>query len=466
MSQVFRLSLKPEVTKDINGHSLHVLSGVREDLQEQNEPLLLNTSLLDQALTEAASGLNSSKPLDYLLSCWKRVSRAYRSLRSGDAENPRLAVIKEARRLCMSYCIFAVTMPEMFGQDSPSENALAQYLLVDPDSDTGLCHDFLTEAISRFEEDESIKDALVGAAEQLSRDLSKLSLDENYKPYVLGMRNLVRYPKIVEAIVQSPAFLPAVAPQEIETHSILGPFFRLSPMQAEVAQSYFSSPKTRDKSYIVNAQRALRMTLQTHQDELFEIANTIVKTGKEPRERLLDWFAFCMNSNHKRRAMRVDYKTVSSDGFMVNITSCLDRLCDPFMDATFSKIDRIDVNYLRRNPRVTIQDETKINADQKESDAFFEQKVEGTNNFISEVFFLALASHHYGTEAVNSQLSQMSKQVKNMEKEVERFEAERVKYLNVSIEQSSSEVIVAYNHIEPAVPSTFRRKPTEIQGPD
>lgn len=52
---------------------------------------------------------------------------------------------------------------------------------------------------------------------------------------------------------------------------------------------------------------------------------------------MLDWFALCVNVNHKRRAMQVDQKQVSSDGFLVNVTVCLDQLCEPFMDATFSK---------------------------------------------------------------------------------------------------------------------------------
>jgi ubiquitin conjugation factor E4 B len=110
---------------------------------------------------------------------------------------------------------------------------------------------------------------------------------------------------------------------------------------------------------------------------LFELANTIVRAGPAPRERLLNWFALCVNKNHKKRAMRVDPKVVSSDGFMINITSVLDQLCEPFMDARFGKIDRIDVNYLRRNSRVDIQEETKINADQKASDEFYAQSTEG-----------------------------------------------------------------------------------------
>jgi ubiquitin conjugation factor E4 B len=101
------------------------------------------------------------------------------------------------------------------------------------------------------------------------------------------------------------------------------------------------------------------------------------------------------------------------------------------MDATFAKIDRIDVDYLRRSPRVDIKDETKINADQKTSDEFYSHSVDGTNNFISEVFFLTVAAHHYGTEAANTQLSNKERQVKHLEKEIAKMEADRHKFVQV-----------------------------------
>ena len=113
---------------------------------------------------------------------------------------------------------------------------------------------------------------------------------------------------------------------DVEARSTLGPFFRLSPLQGSVALNYFSNPKTRDRSYITNSQKALRMTLATHQEELFDIVNAIVKSSKPARETMLDWFALSVNKNHKRRAMQVDPKTVSSDGFMVNITVSLPSL--------------------------------------------------------------------------------------------------------------------------------------------
>ena len=184
LAHIFRISLKPDVTSDVHGNTLYLAQGVRDDLLEQSQPLLLKTPMLDQALTEAASQLPAgTTPLDYLLNCWKRVSRALRSLRSGDAANPRYQTIKEARRLCMSYCIFAVTMPEMFGQEATG-NPLTRHLLVDPESETGLCTDFLSEAVARFDEDETIRDALVEAAIQLSSELASLTMNDNYRPYI------------------------------------------------------------------------------------------------------------------------------------------------------------------------------------------------------------------------------------------------------------------------------------------
>ena len=389
--------------------------------------------ILEGAITEAASNVSGDKAFEYLLQCFKRVSRAIRGSKYSGPDDPKHGILSETRRLCMSYCIFAITMPEMFGDNVSTSNALVDHLLADPDNDSGICTDFLTEASNRFEEDETIKDAIVGAAEELSRKLSKTSMLEDYQHYIRALRNLIRFPKIVEALTQSPMWLPEnIEPQDVETNSFLGPFFRLSPMHVEVASNYFSAPKTRDRGFIAQGQSAIRTVLRTHQEELFRISNDIVRSGPAQREAILNWFALCVNKNHKKRAMRVDYKTVASDGFMVNVTSVLDQLCEPFMDAQFGKIDRIDVNYLRRNPRVDISDETKINADQKTADDFYAQKAEGTSNFISEVFFLTVAAHHYGTEAAQTRVGMMKKSIERTEKDLEQFEAERHKYVNVS----------------------------------
>lgn len=432
LRHIFRVTLKAEENRDLHGHELKFLASTREDLVATGSTLRLNMEILEGAITEAAGQVSNGKPFEYLLECFKRVSRAIRGTKYRGSEDPKHDILGEARRLCMSYCVFAVTMPEMFGDNVNASNPLVDRLLADPECDSGICTDFLTEASSRFEEDETIKEALVGAAEELSRRLADKSMLADYQYYVRALRNLIRFPKIVEAITQSQAWLPAnIEPQDLEKQTLLGPFFRLSPMQPDMAQNYFSTPTTRDDRFIANAQNALRLTLRNHQLELFQMANEIVRSGPSQREAMLNWFAACVNKNHKKRAMRVDYKTVSSDGFMVNVTSVLDQLCEPFMDARFAKIDRIDADYLRRDPRVDITSETKINADQKASDEFYSHKADGTTNFISEVFFLTVAAHHYGTEAAQTRMDPLKKTVQRMEKDLKQIESEREKYANV-----------------------------------
>ena len=115
LSGIFRLSLDPKVGKDAHGHSLYYVSGVRGDLEDNHESVKLSTAVLDQAVIEAASNLGKTSPLDYLLACWKRVSRLFKSLKPIKAGDLKQGIVKEARRLCMSYCIWAITMPDMFG---------------------------------------------------------------------------------------------------------------------------------------------------------------------------------------------------------------------------------------------------------------------------------------------------------------------------------------------------------------
>lgn len=248
--------------------------------------------------------------------------------------------------------------------------------------------------------------------------------------YYQALRNLVRHGSIAAAITESDFFNHSKDPAQFEKVTLLGPWFRLSPLQANVTMTYFSSPKTRDQGYIANAQRSLRMTQQLISSDLLDVINHLIRASKEARDRVLDWFAAAMNINHKRRAMQVDPELVSSDGFMFNITTCLDQLCEPFMDAAFTKIDRIDADYLHRNSRVDMRDETKINADQHASDAFYSKKVDGTSNFITEIFFLTVAAHHYGSESLTSKLEQLEKDVRQMESTITKFELERHRWLN------------------------------------
>ncbi|KAK1961290.1 ubiquitin elongating factor core [Colletotrichum sublineola] len=426
LSHAFRVTVDPERLTDSHGHKLNFLSEASQELKDNGSPLKLTTAVLDSALLEAVTAVPADKPiLGYLLPCFKRIVRT-----NVVKETPeKREVLEEAKRLCVSNCLFALTIPDLFGRSQPE--SLVSYLLRGHEQDDGVCLDFLREAVKRFPEDEQFPAAFADAMHSISTKLSGLTMENDYKPYINALMSYTKFPALLNAVSQHPNFLTAQkSGAAFEKETILGPFFRISPLQSEVTLTYFPNPRGLDRSRAAPSQDAMRAILRVHQDELFTIANAFIRADTDTRTRVLDWFAAAINANHKRRALQVDPKEVSSDGFMMNLTVILDRFCSPFMDTTFSKVDRIEVEYFRRNPRVDIKEETKLNADQSTSDAFYAKKVEGNSNFITEVFFLTLAAHHYGSEATNSKLKSLERDIKWYEKHLAAMEAERPKVQN------------------------------------
>ncbi|UKZ89853.1 uncharacterized protein TrAFT101_004894 [Trichoderma asperellum] len=431
LSQIFRITVDPHrMTSNQGSHRLTFLPNLNQELNDSGESLKLSVNNLDQAIIEACSSWSPDKPLmHYLLPCWKRAVKAASS--NKQTSGPKLDLHEESKRLCMSNCLFAVTMPVLYGREpNANHDTIAPYLLKGPVDENGICFDFIKEAIKRFDDDEAFPAIFNDAMVKLSTQLSGLSMSDEYKPYVQALLTYTRFPILISNLAKHACFKLPLSPHTIERNTILGPFFRLSPLQPEVIKSYFPGSRTLDKARITNAQDALRMVLRTHQDDLFVITNAFIRAGPDTRNLTLDWFAYILNTNHKRRAIQVDPREVASDGFMMNITTILDRFCEPFMENDFSKIDKIDVRYFRRQPRVDISDETKLNADQAAAEKYYAQKEDGESNFISEAFFLTLAAHHYGSEALNSQLKNLDREIKYLERHLKAMEAERSKLVN------------------------------------
>lgn len=430
LKNVFRLSLDEQRTRDDSGHELYFLAGLKEELAGEGRDLTLHVELLEQAIMEAGTNTGKIPPHNWLFASWKRILRIGRAIKDKTADNKRWEIIQEAKRLCFNWCTLSVTTPDIFNADYDGEKTFADHLMNDPDDEQGIDHDFMLEAVSRWNDDEGIPLLFVAAVENLSARLAGLTMGDDYRPYMALMRRLVTFKPVVIALAESEYFCDkTVATADLETKTTLGPFFQLSPLQAKVTSQFFAGPKTMDQGRVRNAQQSMQMSLRTHQTELFDIVDPFIKASPQSRERVLDWFALTINSNHKRQALRVDKKTVSSDGFMLNVNAILDRLSEPFIDATFSKIDRPQLEYFRRNPRVDISDETKMNATDEESKNFYGKSAEGQNNFISEIFFLTVAAHHYGLESTRKTLQDMDRELKHMEKQVAQFEEERHKYL-------------------------------------
>lgn len=88
---------------------------------------------------------------------------------------------------------------------------------MDQEDDRGVCHEFLTEFISRFAEDDSAKEAMADAISDLSRELAKMSMNDDYKPYVLVSSLNFQAAKILDANQGAGNAKPCTVPSHCPT---------------------------------------------------------------------------------------------------------------------------------------------------------------------------------------------------------------------------------------------------------
>jgi ubiquitin conjugation factor E4 B len=215
---------------------------------------------------------------------------------------------------------------------------LDHLLLIDSEDEGGLPQGVLLEFVTKFEEEPELVERFKDTFRLWSSHLGMLSMNDNYKPYINALGRIAHIKPLAEIFVNMPEFLRDVLPHDIERAMLLGPFFRISPLQPEASSQYFSNAKPKTDVNIRDATSALRMATRALQEQLAQIVTAFCKISDHVRSRVLSFFAKVINANKKRAAINVDHSSVASDAFMINISAVLNRLCEPFMDASFSKV--------------------------------------------------------------------------------------------------------------------------------
>lgn len=91
------------------------LPELSQGLKDSNDPLKLSLDNIDSAIMEAATAWPRQKSLlSYFLPCWSRAQAQKRSP-PRDTNEEKMHVLSEAKRLCISNGLFAVTVPDLFG---------------------------------------------------------------------------------------------------------------------------------------------------------------------------------------------------------------------------------------------------------------------------------------------------------------------------------------------------------------
>ncbi|KZT25406.1 hypothetical protein NEOLEDRAFT_1133784 [Neolentinus lepideus HHB14362 ss-1] len=464
---------------DASEHELIWLKPLAEELAseepQQKQPRSLDAEILDRLLIARleldpqsmsddleflpvlASLPAGQTVFEYLVGCWKRANAARSALTKKNyppSETHRaLTVLDKVRDLLISYAGLTLQEPEMFPQ--PPGRDLGPPELVQPllslsslsapllssssprstlgPSDIEL---FLHDLVRRFEPDGELESVLGPVVQHLLwheclfRPGGIGGGDSSWRGVLGGLEALVAVKPIAVMITKMEAWNPpnATAPT-IETVSLMGPLLRLGVFEREwpqIASSYFSEPEKRTRPDVETSFASLRGTLKSLQSTLFQVFNTIVRASPEARENVLQYFARVVALNRRRAGMQVEPDTVSSDAFMVNLQTILLRFAEPFMDAHYSKIDKIDPQYFAHSNRIDLKEETRVNATSEEAGKWEEEnRGDGTApNFISDIFYLALAMNHYGYQKTIQSYDDLAKTIDDMRRHLDMLQGD------------------------------------------
>lgn len=416
-----------QVTLDPTYERLYYLSQLHEELSTEagsEDTPALTLDNLDRTILARLSDDMNSPPFDFLYDCYNRAEVIERTTRREVSSAPeKQHLLSEIKRLCVSYAGLSVTMPELLETMHTPPDLITRLLRQDQDAH-GLSDPFLRDLVTKFTDEDTLDDFFEPILIGLSRSLQKFSLIDDFYRHFAALRSLLQYSGVVGVLCKSPFFIPDCSAAEIEVKSLLGPFFKISPISAKVADLTFGAIADGNQSQVATGISSLRTSIPVLQNQLFDICNVLVRQSSESRQAVLNYFAQVLKLNKKRHAIQVDAATVSSDGFMVNITAVLNRFAEPFV-SDMSKISKVDVDYLRREPLVDLEGETRLMADENTTQEYYSHRAQGDNNFISHIFFLNVAYHHYGLGATMSAHQKVLEKIRDMQKYKDRMQAEQ-----------------------------------------
>ncbi|KAJ3088787.1 hypothetical protein HK102_007908 [Quaeritorhiza haematococci] len=483
LEYIFKSTLDSAVASQKQYTHLQTLA---EELESESTPLKQRGSMLERiiyarlSMPENANTSPITPPLfDYLVGCWKRVGEIRRHVnglveRGGngpakEVAKSRLGVLESVRTLVVSYSGLVV-MPGMSDSFPQPEKITAmgpgyvaeKLLQKNPeDVERDIPREFLDDFVKRFEED-GLEDLFGPILTSVSAEMRTQSIVKDYQTPLRVISLLTSY-KPVAAMMSTLSNWnpPNTTARTFEIITLLGPFFgrpsAFPTSDPDIGKTYFASSNPfggaglghsgpdidgfsigdRNPGDVRASTTTLRGVVANVQTGLYNMSMSIIKASPAAREGVLDYIATAIAKNLARGKMHVERQEVSTDGFMYNILGVCLKLADPIMDPRYSKLHLIDPHYFKHpKSRLDISELTRINADKETADEYFksflaaQQQNPGawlstSPNFVSDVFYLTLAAHHYGLLSTIRYYQQFVRGVEDFREQVEAMRNER-----------------------------------------
>ncbi|GAA5972811.1 hypothetical protein JCM11641_003951 [Rhodosporidiobolus odoratus] len=441
-------------------------------------PSLLDSTSDPEVLTVLAALPPQQTLFEYLAGCWKR-ERTERlrvlAAKKGEEEEvrERVARLEEVKGLVVSYLGLVLGETSVFPQDHITNKTLGPFELsplllpslpipatlpLTPSDAPSLLQDLSVRFLPSAENDHEdtftplllplltswntfllATKADIGSTGPITTPVPSSLNGVTWREILQAYQSLTESRQVANWMTGTEEFDPTggqgIRAEMVEYRGLLGAVTRLGAYPdgaPNLAQSYFPNPSDTPKGNIDSATASLRGVVRGVQSSLFSLHSSLLRSSPTSRSSVLSYLSRIASLNAKRAAMRVDPRTVSSEGFVGNLHAVLLGLCGPFMGGPGGggKIDKIDPYYYRHPAAlIDVKEETKINATKEESDKWFSDVAMDAPepNFISHTFYLTAQYLHIGPmhaikehKAISQQISHMQRQLREMEEEVNR----------------------------------------------
>ncbi|EJU03146.1 hypothetical protein DACRYDRAFT_21436 [Dacryopinax primogenitus] len=390
---------------------------------------------------------------EYLIGAWKRANSARSALLRRNYEPSVVAaaleLLEELKRLIVSYAGFNLQDPTgMFPE--PEGKHVGAIELVHPllqlnalplnAPPTALSpadlEGFVIDLAKRFEGDglEEIMGPVIGGVMNVLKDYQVEMpniMGDQWRQVTAALEALVAVKPVASMIPRLVDWDPSQAPPNLwELVSLLGPLLRLSVFPREWAKIYkefFPDPMKMSRTAAETANSSLRNTLHALHSSLFNIFNVLVRASPQSRDATLSMFSHVLNTNWRRAGLRVRPETVASDSLFVNIQAVLHKFAEPFIDANYTKIDRIDPLYFAKSKLVDVSGQTKLLASSEEEKEIVTKALsrnDAAPNFISDIFFILSAYNHLGYIRCLGWHEELNRAAGEVERELDRFKSD------------------------------------------
>lgn len=334
------------------------------EIQAEGQELLLTTYHIDSALGEVLEQLTPDQAMKYLLDAYTRGRNELRS------PNALVETIDDTIRCVVTHAGLMLQNTPLWRMprfpNEPLALLLLPYLEAAPNDDRELPSGFLQQLAQQFE-DEGLAVILDPILSHLREAVAKKTLLDPFLQHLRALALLTKAGPIAKVITRLPNWEPLLMVangRDIEERSYLGPFFHFTcfPENPAVGVSYFSNATERSREDVNGSNLIIRSHLNPMQSYLHDIVMNLIKCG-ETRDTVLRWLAKTLMANRGRGKIHNDRFSVSTDGFMLNLSSVLLQSCQPFTDGIKDeKIKRIDGSYYQFTQRLDTSQETKLSA--------------------------------------------------------------------------------------------------------